>query len=113
VPILNEKMQSYEFLTGMYRDGYFPDFLVDKIKGILVSLCESIEVQKPQNEASLLKLTHASTEQINQLHEEFEENDSELETGAREDMAENFEFIVRAYGFDSVDIEDVIATRDW
>lgn len=113
MPISNEKIQRYEFLTSMYRDEYFPDFLVDKIKDILVSLCDSIETQKPQDEISLLKLTHASTELINQLDEEFEENGSELETAAREDMAENFDFIVRAYGFDSVDIEDVIATRDW
>ena len=97
----------------MYSDEYFPDFLVDKIKAILLELCESIEADNPQNESSLLKLTHASTERINDLEEEFEDNDSELETEAREVMAESFEYIVRAYGFDSVDIEDVIATREW
>ena len=111
--ISNEKIQNYSFLTGMYSDGYFPDFLVDKIKGILVNLCESIELENPNNEEGLLKLTHAATELINLLEEEFEDNDSELETGAREVMGENFEFIVRAYGFDSVDIEDVIAPREW
>ncbi len=113
MPISNEKIQNYEFLTGMYSDGYFPDFLVDKIKKILIELCENIEAENPQDEPSLLKLTHASTECINHLEEEFEDNDSELETEAREVMAENFEYIVRAYGFESVDIEDVIATREW
>jgi hypothetical protein len=28
-------------------------------------------------------------------------------------MGAEFEFIVRAYGFQDVDIEDVIAPRDW
>ena len=113
MPTTNESVNNYDFLTEMYSDGYFPDFLVDKIKTILVDLCEKIEAQNPQNSEELFQLTHAATNSINDLEEEFEEYDSELETGAREAMAENFEFIVKAYGFDKVDIEDVIATREW
>jgi len=109
----NESMRNYIFLKDMYRDGYFPDFLVNKIKNILIMLCKSIEEESPNNVESLLILTHSATEKINQLEEEFEENDSELETGARESMAEDFDFIVRAYGFKDIDIEDVIAPRDW
>ena len=111
--ISNEKIANYDFLRGMYNDGYFPDFLVDKIKKILIELCESIEKVQPKDDESLLMLTHAATERINDLAEEFEENDSELETGAREVMGADFDYIVRAYGFDEVDIEDVIAPRDW
>jgi hypothetical protein len=43
---------------------------------------------------------------------EFEENDSELETAARKAIAEDFERIATAYGFDA-DIEELIAPRDW
>jgi hypothetical protein len=111
--ITNQKINNYQFLTGMYEDDYFPNFLVEKIKNILLDLCASIEEEKPQSDEELFRLTHASTERINELEDEFEENDSELETGAREVMAENFEFIVHSYGFDDVDIEDVIATREW
>ncbi len=109
----NNTMKNYKFLEEMYSDGYFPDFLVDKIKLILVELCESIESEKPQSNEELIKLTHAATDRINDLEDEFEENESELETGAREAMAENFDYIVKAYGFSDVDIEDVIATREW
>ncbi len=113
MPITNEKIKNHDFLTEMYRDGYFPDFLVDKIKTVLVELCEAIETNKPQTDEDLFKLTHAATERINELEDEFEANDSELETVAREAMADNFYIIVKAYGFDNVDIEDVIATREW
>lgn len=113
MPIFNKEINDYKFLSGMYDDDYFPNFLVDKIKAFLVDLCENIESQNPKSSSELLSLTHASTESINELEEEFEENDSELETAAREDMAESFEFIVRSYGFSDVDIEDVIATREW
>jgi hypothetical protein len=111
--ITNREINSRPWLSDMYADSYFPDALVDKIKAILFDLCEKIERERPGDEASLLKLTHAATERINDLAEEFDENDSELETVARESMGADFDFIVRSYGFDKVDIEDVIAPRDW
>ncbi len=111
MPITNEQMQGHEFLAGMYRDDYFPDFLVDKGKQILVRLCERIETQKPVGE-SVLELTHAATEEFNELQEEFWENDSELETVARECIADDFGTILDAYGYE-VDLEDAIAPRDW
>jgi len=108
----NEKMASYEFLKEMYLDGYFPNFLVDKGKKILIDLCAKIESKKPVSNDELFTLTHSATDLFNDLQEEFEENESEFETAARESIGENFDNIVKAYGFD-VDIEDVIATRDW
>ncbi len=113
IPIANQRMATYEFLRGMYSDDYFPDALVDKIKAILVRLCKEIEAAKPQDEDSILALTHAATEEINALEQEFADGGSELETAAREVMAEDFGAIVEAYGFDALDIEDVIAPRDW
>jgi Family of unknown function (DUF5713) len=112
MPITNDQLKSYPFLQEMYEDEYFPKFLVDKSKAILVRLCEAIEAQKPANNESLLQLTHAATNEFNELSDEFLENDSELETGAREAIGGDFDFIVKAYGFD-IDVEDVIATRDW
>lgn len=112
MPIMNPQLQNHPFLQEMYRDAYFPGFLVDKGKQILVGLCEAIEAKKPSDDASLLKLTHAATDAFNALAEEFEENDSELETAAREAIAADFATIVKAYGFD-IDTEEVIATRDW
>lgn len=111
--IRNSDIKPDNFLREMYNDDFFPDFLVDKIKAILIDLCESIETNKPKNATALLDLTHAATEKINALADAFDENNSELETVAREVMAENIEFIVRAYGFNDIDIEDMIAPRDW
>jgi len=110
--LTNEKIKEYQFLTDMYKDGYFPNFLVDKCKDVLLELCYQIESKKPATDAELLVLSHSATERINDLEEEFHENESELETGAREALGENFDYIVKAYGF-NIDIESVIATRDW
>lgn len=111
--VQNAKIKDYDFLRGMYNDGYFPNFLVDKIKVILIALCEGIEKENPQSPDALLTLTHSATEKINALEEDFDENDSELETVAREVMGTDFEYIVRAYGFTEIDLEDVIEPREW
>lgn len=110
--ITNPKIADHKFLKEMYDDDYFPNFLVDKCKGILVELCIQIETKKPSTDAELFEFTHAATERINDLAEDFEDNESELETGAREALGADFAFITEAYGFD-VDIEEVIAPRDW
>lgn len=112
MPIANAQMKTYQFLQGMYADSYFPRVCVDKTKQVLVALCESIERKRPADLAGLYRLTHAATEQINELQELFEEHDSEIETGAREVIAEDFACIAKAYGFDA-DTEELIATRDW
>ena len=100
-------------VKDMYEDGWFPNHLVDKVKQILLDMCDSIEERKPADVAALLSITHAATEKINDLEEEFFEHDSELETVARESIAESFDFIVKAYGFSDLDIEDVIEPREW
>ncbi len=110
--IKNQQILNHKFLQEMYEDNYFPNHLVDKAQQILIALCEAIERENPKNNESLFQLTHAATNQFNDLAAEFEENGCEIETGAREAIGADFEFTVKAYGFE-VDIEDVIATRDW
>ena len=113
MPITNERVKSRKFLQSMYEDDYFPDHLVDKGKQILLRLCERIEKEKPADEAGLYVMTHAATDEFNELAEEFYEAESELETAARESIGEDFAFIASAYGFEDADVEELIATRDW
>jgi Family of unknown function (DUF5713) len=108
----NEAIRKHAFLKEMYEDTYFPNKLVDKGKAILVGLCFEIEQQQPKSLDDLCELTHAATDKFNELQEAFEEADSEIETGARECIAEHFEFVAKAYGFEA-DIEELIATREW
>ena len=52
------------------------------------------------------------TRGINDLQEEFEENDSELETEARESIGEAVAYILRWFDLD-LDVEEAIRERDW
>lgn len=110
--LTNSKVKEYRFLDCMYHDSYFPTFLVDKCKAILLGLCSEIEMKKPSSLEEFYKLTHLATDKLNGLQNEFYDNNSEIETGARECFAENFEFVANAYGFEA-DVEELIATREW
>ncbi|MEV0228153.1 DUF5713 family protein [Nonomuraea sp. NPDC050786] len=113
MPPTNQQIAGHTFLKSMYQDDYYPDHVVDKGREILLRLCERIEAERPADLAALYALTHAATEEFNELEAEFEEADSEIETVAREVIAEDFWFVASAYGFADADVEELIATRDW
>lgn len=109
----NGQVTGHSFLTGMYRDPYFPNHLVDKATEILTQLCQRIEAEQPQDLPALYALTNDATDKFNDLATEFEDADSEIETVAREQIGAEFGFIAAAYGFTDADSEELIANRDW
>jgi hypothetical protein len=110
--ISNPKLASHRFLASMYVDDYFPRACVDKVAAILVALCERIEREQPKDLGALYRLTHAATDQINDLEDEFLAHDSEIETAAREEIITDLETIATAYGF-AADPEELAGTRNW
>jgi len=58
----NLKIDPPQLLTGMYSDGYFPDFLVDKIRDILLEVCHEIEDEQPPSNDELYVITCRATE---------------------------------------------------
>ncbi|MER7561359.1 DUF5713 family protein [Streptomyces sp. NPDC097941] len=105
----NQRVIAHSFLEALYRDGYYPDRAVDRGKEILLRLCERIETDRPADPAALYVLTQAATEEFNDL----QDDDFDIETVAREEIAEEFWFIARTYGFEDADVEELIGTRDW
>lgn len=102
---------NYKLLEDMYQDEVFPDFLVDKVKDLVQDVIAFLEtgetnIKKIQNKFDDMTLA------INDLQEEFEDNDSEIETGARESIGETVEYILKWFGID-MDVEDAIGERDW
>ncbi|WP_290863578.1 DUF5713 family protein [Hamadaea sp.] len=109
----NQEVAGYSFLADMYQDGYYPDHLVDLGKAILVRMCDRIETEKPTDLAALYAITHAATEEFNELEEVFDQAGSEIETVARDTIGMDFHFVATAYGFAEADIEELISTREW
>ncbi|MGW7823210.1 DUF5713 family protein [Streptomyces puniciscabiei] len=113
MPIRNARVAEHAFLDALYRDGYFPDHVVDKGRAVLLALCARIEAERPADLTALYRLTQAATEEFNALEAEFEAAGSEIETVAREEIGGDFRFVARAYGFEDADVEELIATREW
>lgn len=104
-------VENYKLLEEMYNDGYFPDFLVDKIRMLIqniICFLESGERDLEKIQARFDEMTLA----INDLEEEFEDNDSELETVARDSIGTAVEYILRWFDID-IDVENAIRERDW
>lgn len=111
--VTNVDVRTYPFLLAMSEDPYFPSALVEKGKTILLELCAAIEAEPPRDLPTLYQLTQAATEDFNDLNEEFQEQNSEIETTARDCIGMDFQFIAEAYGFKTADAEELIATREW
>lgn len=99
------------YLKDMEEDSYYPSFLVDKLKALLVDLVEFLEPENKDNNEIQAKCDEI-TEAINNLQEEFEENDSEIETVARESIFVTVSEILEYFNID-IDPEEAIRQRDW
>lgn len=101
----------YTLLAEMYQDDYFPDHLVDKVKEQLQKVIALLETGETGTEAIQAKLDEA-VQAINDLQEEFDENESEIETVARDSIGETVGYILEWFGI-PIDLEEAIRERDW
>ena len=101
----------YKLLEDMYEGGYFPDFLVDKLRDLIENVITFLET----GEQDLQKIQEKFDEMTlaaNDLEEEFEENGSELETAARESIGATVAYILQWFEI-NIGVEDAIRERDW
>ena len=66
---------NYKLLDEMYQDEYYPNFLVDKVKDELQKVIDLLESGETNTETVQEKLDEVVCA-INDLQEEFDENDS-------------------------------------
>ncbi|WP_285398346.1 DUF5713 family protein [Lysinibacillus sp. fls2-241-R2A-57] len=101
----------FKYLVDMYEDTFFPTFLVDKLKLHIVKVVHFIEESTHTVEEIQEKLDEM-TLAINELQNEFYENDSEIETFARDSIGLTVEEILQYFEID-IDIEEALRERDW
>ncbi|HIR56798.1 MAG TPA: hypothetical protein IAA54_03950 [Candidatus Gallacutalibacter pullicola] len=102
---------SYSLLEEMYQDDYYPNFLVDQVKAEIqkvIDLLESGETDTEIIQENLDEMTLA----INDLQDAFDENDSEIETVARDCIGITVEYVLNWFGI-PIDMEEAIRERDW
>ena len=102
---------NYKLLEEMYQDEYYPDFLVDKVKEELQKVIDLLESGETDTEVVQETLDEAVCG-VNDLQEEFDENDSEIETVARECIAAAVAHILEWFNI-PIDTEEAVRERDW
>ena len=102
---------NYKLLDEMYQDAYFPDFLVDKVKDELQKVIDLLESGETDTEVIQKKLDEMTCA-INDLQEEFDENDSEIEMVARDCIGVSVGYVLEWFGI-PIDMEEAIRERDW
>lgn len=108
----NQKLpDGFSYLPDMYEDPYFPAFLVDKVKEIIIEAVVFIE-KGGHTTAQIQEAFDQMTTRINDLEDEFAENDSEIETAARESIGETVERIIEHFAID-IETEEAIRERSW
>ena len=100
-----------QLLDEMYEDNYYPTFLVDKAKNELQKVIDLLESGETDTEVIQKTLDEAVCG-INDLQDEFYENNSEIETVARDCIGVTVAYILEWFGI-PIDMEEAIRERDW
>ena len=101
----------FVYVREMRESEYYPPHLVNKVRDAIREVVTFIEAGTASTDAIQAKLD-AMTEQINDLQSDFEDEDSEIETVARESIAATVGQILEYFDVD-IDIEKAIRDRDW
>ncbi len=102
---------NYVLLNEMYQDDYYPNFLVDKIRNELQKVIDLLETGEKDINIIQEKMDEIICS-INNLQDEFDENDSEIETVARDCIGETVGYILDYFDI-PIDVEEAIRERDW
>jgi len=108
---MSEFDADYQPLFEMYDDEYFPAFLVDKIKAELDKV-EAVLADGEKDTAIIQQYFDTMTRAINDLEDEFDANDSEIETVARDSIAEAVDYLLQKYRI-AIDLEEALREREW
>ncbi len=103
--------KNYSLIKDMVNDDYYPQFLVEKIKALIIPVIDLLENGETNVNIIQEKLDEM-TLAINDLQEDFDENDSEIETVARDSIAVTIGYIMEWFGID-IDTETALRERDW
>lgn len=101
----------FQYIKDMYDDDYFPNQLVNKVRFEIQQVVHFIE-QGNHSIEEIQQKFDVMTMAINNLAEEFENQGSELETGARESIGLTVIQIIEHFKLD-LDVEEAIREREW
>lgn len=101
-----------ELLTPMFEDEYYPDELVSRIKQLLLKFSEKITASS-LSQTDIYSSAQEIIVQINKMKPKFEQMDSSLDDAAADYIAEAMMMVVQEAGYLDIDMEELVANREW
>ncbi|MCX0340874.1 DUF5713 family protein [Acinetobacter radioresistens] len=101
-----------ELLTPMFEDEYYPDELVSRIKQLLLQFSEKITASS-LSQTDMYSSAQEIIVQINKMKPKFEQMDSSLDDAAADYIAEAMMMVVQEAGYLDIDMEELVANREW
>ena len=100
-----------DLLLPMFDDEYYPDILVAEVKQQIKHF--SKKVSSGLTEAEIYHFAHHTMIAINEMKPQFEDLDSSLDDTAADYIAEAMMMIVQEAGYFEIEMEQLIANREW
>ena len=101
-----------DLLLPMFDDGYYPEVLVAEVKQYIVEFAKKIQ-KIEQSDSEIYRLANLTLLKINEMKPDFEDLDSNLDDTATDDIAEAMMMAVQDAGYMDIDLEELVANREW
>ncbi|ENV37611.1 hypothetical protein F959_01127 [Acinetobacter venetianus RAG-1 = CIP 110063] len=99
-------------LLPMFDDEYYPDILVAEVKQHIHQFSKKVS-RADLSESEIYRFAHQAMIEINEMKPQFEDLDSSLDDTAADYIAEAMMMVVQESGYLEIEMEELIANREW
>ena len=101
-----------DLLLPMFDDEYYPDILVAEVKQHIQQFSKKVN-GSGVSESDIYRFAHQTLIEINEMKPQFDDLDSSLDDTAADYIAEAMMMIVQEAGYLEIEMEELIANREW
>ncbi len=101
-----------DLLLPMFDDDYYPDILVAEVKQYIEQFAKKLG-KELLPESDIYYLSQETVKKINAMKPQFEDLDSSLDDTAADYIAEAMMMAAQAQGYMDLEMEELIAHREW
>lgn len=101
-----------DLLLPMFDDEYYPDILVAEVKQHIQQFSKKVAGSGISG-SDIYRFAHQTLIEINEMKPQFDDLDSSLDDTAADYIAEAMMMIVQEAGYLEIEMEELIANREW
>lgn len=101
-----------DLLLPMFDDDYYPDILVAEVKQFVVQFAKKVS-KTGISETDIYHFANETISFINEMKPQFEDLDSSLDDTAADYIAEAMMMAVQEEGYMDIEMEELVANREW